>query len=194
LTDLPSPVLWYSKREKRVVKNRVREGMVHLSDTKTYMRFDRDYTPDVVQYIKYTLQQGGLLSDHMIRQCVPKSECRTTLLYFLTKTHKSPMTLRPIISQVGSATVNIACFLDQYLQPMVHELLAYLKDSTQFIREVTALPIGFWSRLMSRASTPVSRPRGPGCLLWSLAEKMKPQTLNSHQPRPSGTCSRWYSS
>ena len=131
-----------------VVKNRkdyVREGMVHLSDTKTYMRLDRDYTPDVVQYIKYTLQQysrGGLLSGHMVRQCMPRSECRTALLYFLTKTHKSPMTLRPIVSQVGSATVNMATFLDQYLQPMVRELPAYLKDSTQFIREVTALPIG----------------------------------------------------
>ena len=60
-----------------VVKNRkdyVRERMTHLSDTNTYMRLDRDYTPDVVEYIRYTLRQygkGGLLSDHMIRQCIP---------------------------------------------------------------------------------------------------------------------------
>ena len=131
-----------------VVKNHrdyVREGMVHLSNTKTYKRLDRDYTPDVVEYIKYTLHQyskGGLLSDHMVRQCMPNPECRTALLYFLTKTHKTPMTLRPIVSQVGSATVKMATFLDQYLQPIVCKLPAYLKDSTQFIREVTALQTG----------------------------------------------------
>jgi len=108
------------------------------------MKLDKDYTPDVVSHVKYTLQQykrGGLLSDHMVKQCMPKSDCRTALLYFLTKTHKSPMTLRPIVSQVGSATGNMATFLDHYLQPLVQSLPAYLKNSTQFINKVTALPI-----------------------------------------------------
>ena len=130
-----------------VVKNRkeyVREGMIHLSDTKTYKRLDRHYTTDVVGYIRYTLEQyrrGGLLSDLMVRQCMLRTECRTVLLYFLTKTHKSPMTLRPVVSQVGSATGNMASFLDHYLQPIVQTVLAYLKDSTQFIREITSLNI-----------------------------------------------------
>ena len=128
-----------------VVKNRkdyIKEGLAHLSDTKTYKKLDRDYTQDVVQHIEYTLQQykrGGLLSDHMVRQCMPKSEWRTALLYFLTKTHKTPMSVRPIVSQVGSATENLAAFLDHYLQPIVQKLPAYLKDSTQFIHEITQL-------------------------------------------------------
>jgi len=103
---------------------------------------ETDYTADVVRYIQYTLQQfgrGGLLSDHMIRQCMPDPECRTALLYFFTKTHKTPMTLRPIVSQVNSGTVKMETFLDQYLQPIVSKLPAYLKDSSQFIREVTTL-------------------------------------------------------
>jgi len=101
-----------------VVKNRkdyIKKGMVHFLDVKTYKRLDRDYSPDVEQHIRYTLEQnrrGGLLSD---QQYMPESECRTALLYFLTKTHKSPMTLRPIVSQVGSATENLAAFLDHYL-------------------------------------------------------------------------------
>ncbi|XP_065892734.1 uncharacterized protein [Dysidea avara] len=128
-----------------VVKNRkdyIKERLAHLSDTKTYKKLDRDYTQDVVQHIEYTLQQykrGGLLSDHMVRQCMPKSEWRTALLYFLTKTHKTPMSVRSIVSQVGSATENLAAFLDHYLQPIVQKLPAYLKDSTQFIHEITQL-------------------------------------------------------
>jgi len=51
------------------------------------------------------------------------------------------MILRPIVSQVGSATDNMAAFLDHYLKPLVQSLPAYLKDSTQFIREVTVLPL-----------------------------------------------------
>jgi len=64
-----------------VVKNRkdyIREGMVHLSDEKTYKRLNRDYTPEVQKYITYTIEQhcrGGLLSDYMVRQCMPKTEC-----------------------------------------------------------------------------------------------------------------------
>ena len=47
------------KKETRppvVVKNRkdyIREGM-----TKTYKKLDRDYTPDIVGHIRYTLQQN----------------------------------------------------------------------------------------------------------------------------------------
>ena len=151
LRDFPKTrSLVFKKGDKTtyiVVKHRkeyVREGMIHLSDTKTYKRLDRHYTTDVVGYIRYTLEQyrrGGLLSDHMVRQCMPRTECRIALLYFLTKTHKSPMTLRPVVSQVGSATGNMASFLDHYLQPIVQTVLAYLKDSTQFITEITSLKI-----------------------------------------------------
>jgi len=57
-----------------VVKTRkdyIKEGMIYLSDTRTYKKLDRDYTPDAVQHLKYTLEQcrkGGLLSDHMVCQ------------------------------------------------------------------------------------------------------------------------------
>ena len=99
-------------------KGYLREGMVHLSDEKTYKRLNKDYTPEVQKYITYTLEQyrrGGLLSDYMVRQCMPKTECRTALLYYLTKTHKTPMTLRPM---VRSVTENLVAFLDHYLQAL----------------------------------------------------------------------------
>ena len=87
-----------------------------MPDTKTYKRLERDHIPDVVQHFRYTLEQygrSGLLSDQMVRQCKLISECRTALLYFLAKTHKTHMTLRPI---VGSATENEAAFLDLHQQ------------------------------------------------------------------------------
>lgn len=51
------------------------------------------------------------------------------------------MSIRPIVSTVNSATANLAEFLDYYLQPIMKELPAYLKDTTQFLRKIEDIPI-----------------------------------------------------
>ena len=66
---------------------------------------------------------------------------RTAITYFLKKMHKNPMSIRPIVSTTNSATANLAEFLDFYLQPIMKQLPAYLKDTTQFIQEITDLSI-----------------------------------------------------
>ena len=60
---------------------------------------------------------------------------------FLKKIHKCPMGIRPIVSTVNSATANLAEFLDHYLQPIMKQLPAYLKDTTQFLREIADIPV-----------------------------------------------------
>ena len=122
----------------------IQEGLTHLSDTKTYMRLDRDYTLDVAKLLRITLEQykkRGLLSPRMTNYCLPPNQPRTAQLYFLKKIHKCPMGIRPIVSSVNSATENLAEFLDYYLQPIMQQLPAYLKDTTQFIRETTPLTV-----------------------------------------------------
>ena len=130
-----------------VVRHRtdyVREGLEHLNDTNTYIQLDRDYTTDVTDIIKSTLQQlktGGLLSPRMVEYCLPPPVPRTSQIYFLTKIHKNPMAIRPIVSTVNSPTVNLAEFLDYYLQPIMKRLPAYIKDTTQFICETSQIPV-----------------------------------------------------
>ena len=51
------------------------------------------------------------------------------------------MGIRPIVSMANLATANLAEFLDIYLQPIMKQLLAYLKDTTQFIREISDLHV-----------------------------------------------------
>ena len=126
LRNSPKPAHLCSKMWQDDMHSHEKQKRLHkrsLSDTRTYMKLDRDYTPDVVEHVKYTLEQykrGGLLSDYMVRRCMPKPECRTALLHFLTKTHKSPMMFKPIVSQVGSARSNMAGLL------LVQSLPAYL--------------------------------------------------------------------
>ena len=130
-----------------VVRHRldyIEEGLQHLSDVNTYLELDRDYTMDVNKIVKSTLQKlkvQGLLSPHMAEYCLPPPTPRTALIYFLKKIHKSPMGIRPIVSTVNSPTANMAEFLDRYLQPIMKGLPAYLKDTTQFLRELADIHI-----------------------------------------------------
>jgi len=93
-----------------VVRHRIdyiHKGLIHLSDTKTYEKLDRDYTNDVAKHLRNTLEQYkklGLLSPRMLNYCLPPAKPRTAQLYFLKKIHKNPMGIRPIVSSVNSAT------------------------------------------------------------------------------------------
>ena len=51
------------------------------------------------------------------------------------------MGIRSIVSTINSATANLAEFLDIYLQPIMKQLPAYLKDTTQFLCEITNIPV-----------------------------------------------------
>ena len=122
----------------------IAEGLEHLSDTNTYLELDGDYTNDVTKIVKDTLQKykiQGLLSPRMTEYCLPPATPRTALIYFLKKIHKSPMGIRPIVSTVNSPTANLAEFLDYYLQPIMKKLPAYLKDTTQFLKEIDEIEI-----------------------------------------------------
>ena len=51
------------------------------------------------------------------------------------------MGIRPIVSILNSPTANLAELLDHYLQPIMKNLPAYLKDTTQFLREISEIHI-----------------------------------------------------
>ena len=78
----------------------------------------------------------GLLSPRMVEYCSPPRTPSTSLIYFLTKIHKNPMSVRSIVSTIDSPMANMAKLLDHYLQPIMKQLPAYLKDTTQFLKEL----------------------------------------------------------
>ena len=77
----------------------------------------------------------------MVEYSLPPQTLRTAHIYFLKKIHKSPMGIRPIVSTINSPTANLAEFLDHYLQPIMRQLPAYLKDTTQFLSELADIKI-----------------------------------------------------
>jgi len=106
-----------------VVQNKedyIRENLEHLNDQTTYQPLEGDPTDHICQQIKQKLQElksKGYLSPTMYEFCLPPPKARLARFYSLKKMHKSPPTIRPIVSTCNSPTENISQFLDYWLQP-----------------------------------------------------------------------------
>ena len=160
------------------------EGIQHLSDENTYLSLDRDHTAEVTKFVKDTLQdlkKAGLLSPKMTNFCMPPTNVRTAIIYFLKKIHKNPMDIRTIVSMVNSATANLAEFLDIYLQPIMKQPQAYLKITTQFINEILEIPVeqNTWLVTVDVKSLYTNIPNDEGIQAcyeaWRARENMDPQ-------------------
>ena len=130
-----------------VVQNKedyIRENLEHLNDQTTYQPLEGDPTDHICQQIKQKLQElksKGYLSPTMYEFCLPPPKARLARFYSLKKMHKSPPTIRPIVSTCNSPTENISQFLDYWLQPSVKTLPSYIQDTSQFIRELTEIDV-----------------------------------------------------
>ena len=62
--------------------------------------------------------------------------------YLLPKIHKRLYNVpgRPVISNSGYFTENIAAFLDYHLQPLSQGVRSYIKDTNDFLRKLRDLP------------------------------------------------------
>ena len=170
-----------------VVRNKgdyIREGLEHLSDTNTYLELNSDQTNRVTVTIRNTLERmkkSGQISPRMADYCMPPPTPRTALMYFLKKIHKTPMGIRPIVSTVNSATANLAEFLDFYLQPIMKQLPAYIKDTSQFLCEITetTIPKDSWLVTVDVKSLYTNIPNEEGILAcyeaWLIQETKDPQ-------------------
>ena len=83
----------------------IKDGTDHLADTDIYREVEEDLTSALVTAINTyaeRLKSKGFLSSDMADFLTAKpEEVRTQQLYFLRKTHKVPMSIRPIVSGTG---------------------------------------------------------------------------------------------
>ena len=59
-------------------------------------------------------------------------------LYFLPRTHKrlSAVPGRPVISNCGTPTEKVSEYLDYILKPIMQDRWSYIKDSSDFLKEI----------------------------------------------------------
>ena len=93
-----------------------------------------------LQNFLYRLHKKGELDDASYKQLRPTGSCPSKL-YGLPKIHKKDTPLRPIISQIGSYTYNVAKFLVPILKPLTVNEYS-IKDSFSFAHELLAINKG----------------------------------------------------
>ena len=61
---------------------------------------------------------------------------RTPKFYLRPKIHKRGNPGRPVVSSVNCHTYNISKYVEYHLQPIVKEMLSYVKDTKDFIKKL----------------------------------------------------------
>lgn len=108
-----------------------------LMDNETYLKLERDPTPQYEANLKVLVDMGyrtRALSIKESKYLVP-SNSRIPTIYTLPKIHKdiNLPPARPIVIGIGSVTSRMGQFLDYDLQKSVTQTCAFLKDTKDLL-------------------------------------------------------------
>jgi len=134
------------------IENYIKDGMTHLSNATYYQRLQEDMNSQLNHAIKKFLNNAhhrGLIDKETYHFLLPSDSPRTPLIYFLKKLHKTPISVRPIVSHINSPTANISAFIDNLLKPIVKEINHILQNSKQLITEIPSLHLSNQTKLVT---------------------------------------------
>ena len=112
-----------------------------LTDTKFYQRLDEDITADIQKRV--TFYVNGMHKDKLIndktKQYLIQSDVKPGRFYILPKIHKPGNPGRPIVSSNSHPTERLSHFVDYHLQPLVHKLPSFVKDTNDFLNKLLTI-------------------------------------------------------
>ena len=118
------------------------EALRQLNNENNYVRLSEDPTVTIAEKsnsIVENLKSEDIIDENCRRWATIQSDqVRTHTFYHLPKIHKDRVNPpgRPIVSGVGGPTENLSKLVDHWLQPLVHSLPSFIKDTTHFLHIV----------------------------------------------------------
>ena len=112
-----------------------------LNDSKFYKRLNEDITADIQKRVTFyvnRMNHDGLIDDKT-RQYLLQTDAKPGRFYILPKIHKPGNPGRPIVSSNSHPTERISQFVDYHLQPLVHKLPSFVKDTNDFLNKLLAI-------------------------------------------------------
>ncbi|XP_025155091.1 uncharacterized protein LOC112588648 isoform X3 [Harpegnathos saltator] len=106
---------------------------IMLSDHKIYKKLKRNSTSSVEKKTA-TLLKNSSLPAPIIKYLTPRKSSAPRL-YGLPKIHKEWVPLRPIVSNIGGATYQLARYLTKPLQKLTGLNDSHIKNSMDFIKK-----------------------------------------------------------
>ena len=73
------------------------------------------------------------------KQYLIQTDVKPGRFYILPKIHKPGSPGRPIVSSNNHPTERISHFVDHHLQPLVHKLLSFVKDTNDFLNKLQTI-------------------------------------------------------
>lgn len=123
----------------------IAEAERQLSDHTTYQKLSKNPSPKLQLLIEEVLTDA--VNDNIIdvstKTALTVKTPRTPVLYLLPKIHKDLVNPpgRPIVSGTGSVLQALAMYIDQFLQPIVKKLPRCLKDTGDFLNQISTLDL-----------------------------------------------------
>ena len=115
-----------------------------LNGSKFYRRLNEDITVDIEKQV--TVYVNRMYTDDLIdektKQCLIQPDVKPGHFYILPKVHKPGNPGRPIVSCNSHPTERISHFIliiDHHLQPLVHKLPSYVKDTNHFLNKLLTI-------------------------------------------------------
>ena len=112
-----------------------------LTATKFYRLLNEDITADIQKRVTFYVDRmhNDKLINDKTRQYLKKSDVKPGRFYILPKVHKPGNPGRPIVSSNSHPTERLSHFVEYHLQPLVHKLPSFVKDTNDFLNKLLTI-------------------------------------------------------
>ena len=138
-----------------------------LTDTKFYRLLNEDITADIQKCVTFYVDRmhNDKLINDKTRQYLKQSDVKPGRFYILPKVYKPGNPGRPIVSSNSHPTERLSHFVDYHLQPLVHKLPSFVKDTNDFLNKLLTignLPANFLPVTLDVSSSYTNIPHNEG--------------------------------
>ena len=118
------------------VKDYISEAERQLNNTENYWKLQEDLTATNMELVNATKERlkKQKLRNEKGAEHLKRNDPKTPKFYLRPKIHKEGNPGRPIVSSVNCHTANIWKYVDYHTQPIVKEILSYVKNTQDFLK------------------------------------------------------------
>ena len=100
-----------------------------------------DITADIQKRVPFYVNRmhKDKLINNKTKQYLIQSDVKPGRFYILPKVHKPGNPGRPIVSSNSHPTERLSHFVDYHLQPLVHKLPSFVKDTNDFLNKLLTI-------------------------------------------------------
>lgn len=124
------------------------KNLFNLLNSNTYQHLNSNPTNTLVKNLKSAIDSCTSLSDPVKKRLCPSAH-NLASFYALPKTHKDPITYRPIVSKTNSLTHPCAKFVSSKIKTLTSYNSFTVNNSTSFVKLIQSFPLNHNDILVS---------------------------------------------